>query len=111
LKAHARQARWQRGVQLYSISAEARATVKLRLACETAVAFDATTFVPSMRVRPKVTAADIRLAGFKLERISKLQGDPAKQLGDAFEGRIARIVARKDERLVKKINEKLGSSE
>jgi hypothetical protein len=46
-----------------------------------------------------------------LEKISKLRGDPAKQLGDAFEGRIARIVARKDERLVKKINEKLGSGE
>ncbi len=111
LRVHGRQAMWRRGVQLWSVSADAHATVRLRLHCQAALKVDTTQFPPAVAIRPTVDAADIRLEQFRLIGVSKIRGDAAKEFGNAIRGRLARRLAAQDEKLVQKINGRIAKSE
>jgi hypothetical protein len=111
LQVIARQAQWRRGVQLYSVHADANMLVRVEVECVTAIIFDTASFPPAVVMKPSVTAARARLVDFELNRLSKIGGDVAEELGRAARGRIERRIAAKDEKLTRKINEQLAKRE
>lgn len=106
----ARRSKWQRGVQLYSVSAEADALVRLVLHCTTGMTVSVK-LPPSVALQPKITGAEIQLADFRLRRLSKIGGEIASELGRAARGRLERRLAREDDRLVQKINAKIADNQ
>jgi hypothetical protein len=110
LGADGRLSEWQRGLQLYSLSAEAEATVRLRMSCIVGMALDVSSFPMAVALEPVITDAQLELIDFRLKRISKLRGSVAHELGRALRDVLRREVARRSDRLVKRINEQINEN-
>ena len=100
----ARQALWQLGVQVYSISVDATAEVHLRLSCDVAIEAGAGEFPPVLQLAPRVTAADLRLAEFRIHRVSKLGGEFAQQATRLAREPLEQKLAEYEPKLVEKCN-------
>lgn len=74
----ARQAKWQRGVQLYSLHADVTTRLTLALDCRLGVKFDLQS-APALILAPHVESAQITLHEFRIHRISKVGGEVAQQ--------------------------------
>jgi hypothetical protein len=95
---------WVQGVQLYSFSAEADATVRLAMTCEAGLKFDTTKFPPDVLIEPRVTAAQLDLLQFNLHRISDADGPLVRKLGDELQGVLQDEINDRRSQLVVKIN-------
>lgn len=102
---------WNNGIRLASLSAEARADVKMDVVVEVTTSLDPTRFPPDVIIRPQVVAAKVRLADLKLRRISKAHGPIVHELGDALEKVARRQLAEKNEKLVAKVNRQIAKHE
>ena len=109
LKIRARQSKWVKGVQLYSLSASGHAAVRLTVSCELGVSLDITRFPPDLVFDPSVTAADIVIDEFRLHRISKAGGEVAQQVTRMVRKELDEKVEQKKTKLVEKINRELTS--
>ena len=103
----ARQSKWIKGVQLYSLSAEGSATVELTVAVTLASTMNMTKFPPDIIFDPKIDDAKIQLSDFRIDRVSKAGGEVAQQITRATKNQLDRKIASKEEKLVKKLNEKI----
>ena len=103
----ARQSKWVKGVQLYSISANGSASVQLVLSINLGSSMDVSKFPPDLIFDPQVAEADIELSNFRIDRISKAGGEFTQQLTRLVRGKIDQQIARKEEKLVEKLNAKL----
>lgn len=74
----ARQAKWQRGVQLYSLHADITTRLTIALDCRLGVKFDLQT-QPALILAPHVESTQITLHEFRIHRISKVGGELAQQ--------------------------------
>lgn len=102
--AFARWAEWQRGIQLYSISADAEARLQLRMRCQLSLDLDPVSFPPELTLRPRVTDAKVELADFRVIRLSKLDGPLVKEIGAGLRGALQREIDRRSPQLVARIN-------
>ena len=111
VKASGRQALWEQGVQIYSVSAEADARV--RLIAETAVAtqLDPTKFPPDVYLKPEVTAAKFEILEFKLRRISDLDGPLVRALSRTVRKELEDKLAEDNAKLVAKLNKAIDKQE
>jgi hypothetical protein len=111
VKASGRQALWEKGVQIYSISAEADARV--RLTAETAVAtqLDPTKLPPDVYLKPEVTAAKFEILEFKLRRISDLHGPLVRSLSHTVRKELEAKLAEDNAKLVAKLNKAIDKQE
>ena len=111
VKASGRQALWEKGVQIYSISAEADARV--RLTAETAVAtqLDPTKLPPDVYLKPEVTAAKFEILEFKLRRISDLHGPLVRSLSHTVRKELEDKLAEDNAKLVAKLNKAIDKQE
>ncbi len=107
LRFDARQAKWSKGLQLYSLSAEGHGKVRLVVSCELATDLDITQFPPTLVFTPTVDSADIIIDEFRIDRISKLGGEFAQQITRAARKILDEEVAEKEKELVQKINHQL----
>ncbi len=81
LKLFGRMSQWQRDIQLISLSANATATVEMNVACDIQVILNPLKVPPDVEFRPTVTAAQVKLRTFEVERISQLHGPLVDLLG------------------------------
>ncbi len=95
---------WLHGVQLYSFSAEADATVRLALTCEARLTFDTEKFPPDIVFVPRVTAAQLDLRDFNLHSISDADGPLVRKLGDSLHDVLQDEINERRGKLVEKIN-------
>ena len=102
-----RQSKWVKGVQLYSLSAEGHAQVRLRLAVELEVKTDRKTFPPDLLFVPKVTSADVQLDEFRIDRVGKAGGEFAQQISRRVRPLLEEKIEDKEQGLVDKINKKI----
>jgi hypothetical protein len=102
-----RLSQWETGVQLISLSADAEAKVRLRVACKVALRFDAAELPPDVIFDPEVTDAALDLVEFRLRRISNARGPLVEQLGRGLREVLERKVAEKNTRLVHNINRQI----
>ena len=66
LHVHGRHAKWAKGVQLYNVSADADAAVRMRIWSEIGTRLDVGEFPPDVILVPNVTRADLDLKEFRL---------------------------------------------
>ncbi len=111
LHAFGRVSKWVKGVQLYSFSADADAKAQLRLACRFAVGLDPTKLPPDIVFVPEVTGADLRLVEFEVQRISDVGGKIAEELGRGVRRIVEDKLDEKRDKLVERINRKLGEKD
>lgn len=79
----ARQSKWVRGVQLYSVHADGTADCELDCLFEVGVQWNLFTKEKSVELSPKVTFAKTKIHQFKIHRISNVGGEIAQQLTKA----------------------------
>jgi len=106
--AFGRWSEWNRDVQLFSVSANAQARLRLRLTCELSTHFDYTSFPPAIVLEPTVTRADLQLIDFRLDRVSQLDGPLIHELGKALHEVLEREIRDRREELAPKINQELA---
>ena len=102
-----RQSQFERGVQLYSMSAEADALVKLTALVSLKPRLDPTSFPPDIILLASVKDASLEIPEFKLQRVSQLDGPVIKSLSSSVREMIEEGVEKKKPQLVEKINKKL----
>ena len=105
--AHARRARWHYGVQLFSVSVDAQATADVVIDLQVRLRLRTEELLPGVELVPRVHAATFRLRDYRVERVSKLDGRLAYELGDATESLIKRKLAEKEKKLVAKMNRQI----
>jgi hypothetical protein len=108
LHAFGRHSQWERGVQLFSLSADATARVRLKAAVEVTTRIDATKIPPDLLLAPRVTSADLAILDFRLERVSDLSGPLVKSLSSTVREVLEDKLAEKREKLVEKMNKSLA---
>lgn len=106
VKLHARQSKWVKGVQLYSLSADGHARLNLAVSLQLKTHLDITKFPPDLIFDPKATAADIEVQEFRIDRISKAGGEFAQQVSKGVRSTLDEKIAEKEQKLVDKINKK-----
>ena len=95
---------WNRGLQLYSFSADAEGKIRLQVSCEMALQFDTTRVPPDLLLAPKVTDAKLDLLEFRLHRISEADGPVVHKLGDSLQDELNREIQERRTKLVEKLN-------
>lgn len=106
LDLEARQAKWVRGVQLYSINAQGDAKITLSLDCAVWVGFDFRS-EPTMVIQPEIKSADIVIHEFQIHRISKVGGEFAQQVTRAARDWLDDREEKHEAKLVAKINRQI----
>ena len=107
VKLHGRQSKWVKGVQLYSLSADGHARLKLSVSMQLKTHLDITKFPPDLIFDPKATAAKIDVEELKIDRISKVGGEFAQQVTKGVRSSLDEKIAKKEQKLVDKINKEL----
>ncbi len=107
INVEARQSKWVKGVQLYSISADGSADVRLVLEVSLGSSMDVSKFPPDLTFDPRIEDADIQLSNFRIDRISKAGGEIAQQITRVVRKKIDEKIEKKEAKLVEKINSKI----
>ena len=111
VKTLARVARWNRGIRVASVSMDADAKVRLTLLVELGVALDPTKIPPDVILKPHVKNANVELQQFRLNRISKIDGKVARELGRSMRKILEKKIAEKKHKLVAKVNKKIADNQ
>jgi hypothetical protein len=106
-----RQSVWTRGIQLFSLSAEADARVRFTAHVEVATRIDPTVFPPDVYLAPSVTTAKLDIVDFKLRRISRADGPLVRALSHSVREMLEDKLAEDNEKLVAKLNKQLAKQE
>ena len=107
LKLHARQAKWVKGVQLYSISADGTCHIQIKLSCQTQILLGLGHFPPDLIFRPQVVAATLAVDEFRIDRISKVGGEVAQQITKWVQDALHQKVQEQPHQLIVKLNAKI----
>ena len=111
LKFHARQTKWVKGVQLYSVSADGWGRVRLHLKCESHIELGMTNFPPDIIFKPRVSQAQLHVDEFRLDRISKVGGEISQQVTREARKILDQKIVSKQEKIVQKINRQLEKNQ
>lgn len=111
LHVRGRRAQWAKGVQVYSISADADAYVEMRLWCVVGMKLDVRKFPPDVVMVPEVTRAKLNVTDFRLQSISKFDGPVVRQLSKSIHRVLEDKLAEQRHKLPKKINREIEKNE
>ncbi|MFT5304338.1 MAG: hypothetical protein ACI814_005165 [Mariniblastus sp.] len=102
-----RQAKWVKGVQLYSVGVQGHTEVRLVVSVEVEVKIGGSTFPPDLVFVPVVTEADLVVDDFRIDRVGKAGGEIAQQVGKRVREELDEKIASKKPKLLNKINAEL----
>jgi hypothetical protein len=106
-----RQALWEHGIQIFSLSAEADARVRLWARCEVATRLDPTRFPPDVYLDPEVTAAKFDIPEFRLRRVGRADGPIVRSLSHAAREALEEKLREDNARLVASLNKQIAKQE
>lgn len=107
LRGDARWERWRSGVKMLNSHAVAKTTVDVSLTGTVRFKLLADEGFPGMAVEPQVTTLQVKLRDFDLEKVSKLDGIAAHELGDSLLPKLQRELNRRQPKVVAKLNRSL----
>ncbi|KLU04706.1 hypothetical protein RISK_003328 [Rhodopirellula islandica] len=108
-KFHTRLERWNLGLQAFSISVDG--TMEVNLECQFVIGMSAdySEVPPAIQLDVHVAKANVRMDRFNVERISKLGGDAAEELGNLAEDTLIRLWLKKENaRLADRLNDAIA---
>lgn len=106
-----RLAKWAKGVQVYNVSADADADVEMQIQCEVGMKLDIRKFPPDVIMAPEVTSADLQVADFRLQKVSKLRGPLVRELSGSVQKLLVDKIEEKRDRLPEKINRQIAKNQ
>jgi hypothetical protein len=106
-----RKAEWCSGVQLFSISAEGTAHVKLKAHAAVKMGFDPRTLPPDILLSPHITTAELVLDDLTLDRVGQADGAIIKQMSDVVEHGIDEYLTDYRDKLAEKMNQQIKKKE
>jgi hypothetical protein len=106
-----RLAEWRRGVQLYSLSAEGEARVRLQSHVSMKMVFAGDALPPDILLSPKFTSAELILEDLQIQRVSRAEGPLVKQLSGLVESGVDDYLADHRQQLVDKLNAQLAKKQ
>ena len=109
LALQARQSHWENGVQLYSLSADAEAKVRLTVTCEMSIQLDLHQLPPEVVLEPHATAANLQVEHFAVKHLSKVGGEVAQQVTQWAKSHLDEQVAAKEIKILNKINQSIAA--
>jgi hypothetical protein len=109
--AFGRMTKYVKGVQLASLSANADASLELRMNCRLGLRLDPSKLLPDVILAPEVTDADLRLTRFHLQDVSDLGGSLARELGHGVRNVLEDKIREERRRLPEKINRQLAKNQ
>ncbi len=104
VRGQARLEDWKDGVKLFTLTSDADCKLEADLGFDVAWSWKPGSVLGDLVVEPKVTTLDLKLLEFQLNKVSKIEGWTARQLGDAIEGTVSHELHQQQPRLVAKIN-------
>ena len=107
LSGDARLERWRQGVKMLNTHVEADAAVDIFLAGEIGIKLVSGETLPAVAIEPTISKIDIKLRQFDLQRVSKLSGIAAHELGEGLEERIQKELNRREAKIVAKLNKSI----
>ncbi|WP_286763789.1 hypothetical protein [Rhodopirellula sp. UBA1907] len=108
-KFHIRLERWNLGVQAFSISVDGTMDVNLECQFVMGMSADYSEVPPAIQLDVNVEQANMRMDRFNVERISKLGGDAAEELGNLAEDTLIRLWLKKENtRLADRLNDAIA---
>jgi hypothetical protein len=111
LEVFGRQSQWEHGVQLYSLSAEAHARVRLWANAEVATQMNLTRFPPDISLDPEITAAKLEIPDFRIRRLGEFHGPLVRSLSHATREALEEKLVEDNEKLVAKLNRAIDNQE
>jgi hypothetical protein len=111
LEVFARQALWQKGVQLFSLSAEADARVRLWAQAEVATRLDPTRLPSDIYLDPHITAARLDIPDFRLRRVGQFSGPVVRSLSHATREALEEKIREENGKLVAALNKQIARQE
>lgn len=105
LKIFARMSRFQRDVQIISVSIQSDATVALEIDLDVGIRVNPLVFPPDVQFQPVATRAEVQVIEFETHRISQIHGDLAEWLGQGIRALLDRKISAYNDKLVSKIND------
>ena len=107
LDIQARQSKWVKGVQLYSLSANGHARVRLVINMEMNMKLDFANLPPDFVLSPKATGADLIVDEFRIDRVGKVGGEIAQQVTRFARQKLDEKIVEKKKKLLDKINREI----
>lgn len=108
-KFHTRLERWNLGLQAFSISVDGTMDVNLECQFVIGMSADYSEVPPAIQLDVYVEKANVRMDRFNVERISKLGGDAAEELGNLAEDTLIRLWLKKENaRLADRLNDAIA---
>jgi hypothetical protein len=111
LEVFVRQALWEHGVQIFSLSAEADARVRLSAHCEIATRLDPTRFPPDVYLDPEVKSAKFDIPDFRLRRIGRAEGPLVRSLSHSAREALEEKLRDDNAKLVASLNKQIAKQE
>ncbi len=105
------QVEWKKGVKLYSLSVEGHAVVQIQINMELEIEVTPFQFPPDIVLKPKVARSVITVDQFRIDRIGKVGGEIAQQLGKETQRRITQNMSEYELKLTGKINQQFSKKE
>jgi hypothetical protein len=107
MHAEAWQEQWRIGIKGLNFYLEAETTIEVRLDVEVGIKPAAGGGFGSIEVDPHVNNVGLRLVDLKVERIDKIGGDIAKELGKALKDVVADELHKREPEIAGKINKEI----
>ena len=107
LHAEAWQEQWRIGIKGLNFYIEAEATVQARMEVEIAIQPAADASFGTVEVRPHVNAVGLQLIDLRVQRIDKIGGEIAHELGRALKDVVADELHKREPEIATKINKEI----
>lgn len=101
-------AEWVKGVQLFSVSADAIANVTLNVQTTVGATLDFSHLPPDFLLEPKVNSAKLTVNEFRVVRVSKAGGEFAQQVGRGARKILDGKISEQEVKLVDKMNKSIA---
>lgn len=108
LKLFGRLAEWFNGVQLFSISVDAKASVQLDVLAVLGTRLDFSNLPPDLFLDPEIKKANLSVKEFRIKRISKVGGEIAQQVGRGAREILDDKIEEYETKLVTKLNKSIA---
>ena len=106
----ARHSKWLRGVQLFTVSAEGFASLRLVVSVDLEITPVSLKIPPDFIVSPVVKKADIELDEFRIDRIAKVGGEVSQQITKAIRSELEEKIEKKEPKLVLRMNKEINKN-
>ena len=101
--------RWRYGVKLFNYAAEAEGTLQIRVSAEVGFHFERDKLLGKLVIDPRVTAVQLGLDGFELQRIGRFDGPAVQGLGKTLSGVLDKQLRAQETRVVEQLNAGIAS--